>query len=81
MIQYAGWDDEEIHPGESVGHDVDSHAVSDFMVSLQIKWYRDVYTWTTANTDINVDDHFRLFMVPGMRHCQVCGRQPKPFRH
>lgn len=24
-----------------------------------------------ANTDINTDDHFRLFMVPGMTQCAV----------
>ncbi|KAI5453740.1 hypothetical protein NCC49_005555 [Naganishia albida] len=51
VIQYTGWSDELISPGDS------------------IKWYSDVSAYTMANTNITTDDHFRLFMVPGMTHC------------
>lgn len=41
------------------------------MKLLQIKWYKDVYAYTLANSAINPDEHFKLFTVPGMRHCFV----------
>ncbi|KAJ9093182.1 hypothetical protein QFC21_006499 [Naganishia friedmannii] len=51
VIQYVGWNDQLISPGNS------------------IKWYKDVYAYTLANSAINPDEHFKLFTVPGMRHC------------
>ncbi|KAJ9111015.1 hypothetical protein QFC22_006611 [Naganishia vaughanmartiniae] len=51
VIQYVGWNDQLISPGNS------------------IKWYKDVYAYTLANSRINPDEHFKLFTVPGMRHC------------
>ncbi|KAJ9121063.1 hypothetical protein QFC24_005044 [Naganishia onofrii] len=35
-----------------------------------IKWYKDVLAYTAANSDVNIDDHFKLFTVPGMQHCR-----------
>ncbi|KAJ9098119.1 hypothetical protein QFC21_004448 [Naganishia friedmannii] len=65
VIQYTGWSDELIAPGDSLRL---TKRLSALWV-LQIKWYSDVSAFTLANTDINPDEHFRLFMVPGMTHC------------
>ncbi|HLK69538.1 MAG TPA: tannase/feruloyl esterase family alpha/beta hydrolase [Bryobacteraceae bacterium] len=46
LIQYHGWSDAQISPGNSV----------------------DYYHSVTARLG-NVDDSYRLFMVPGMAHC------------
>ncbi|KAM5530873.1 hypothetical protein V8D89_015458 [Ganoderma adspersum] len=36
-----------------------------------IYYYETVRNWTQTNTNMNVEDWYRLFTVPGMRHC-VC---------
>ncbi|KAJ9092247.1 hypothetical protein QFC19_008784 [Naganishia cerealis] len=36
-----------------------------------IQWYKDVLAYTMANSDVNLDDHYKLFTVPGMAHCRV----------
>ncbi|KAJ9103813.1 hypothetical protein QFC21_002275 [Naganishia friedmannii] len=52
VIQYVGWQDPLITPGNS------------------IKWYKDVVAYTAAKSDLDVDNHFKLFTVPGMQHCR-----------
>ncbi|GHJ83854.1 hypothetical protein NliqN6_0256 [Naganishia liquefaciens] len=34
-----------------------------------IKWHADVTAYTRAHSDLDPDEHFKLFMVPGMTHC------------
>ena len=48
LIQYHGWTDPLIAPGDSV----------------------DYYTSVRAKVGARVDESYRLFMVPGMNHCQ-----------
>ncbi|KAJ9120083.1 hypothetical protein QFC22_002981 [Naganishia vaughanmartiniae] len=39
--------------------------------NMDIKWYKDVLAYTAAKSDLDVDNHFKLFTVPGMQHCRV----------
>lgn len=74
VIQYVGWNDQLISPGNSVSVTIYPERSLLFRYSsvfLQIKWYKDVYAYTLANSAINPDEHFKLFTVPGMRHCFV----------
>ncbi|TBU50404.1 feruloyl esterase-like protein [Dichomitus squalens] len=34
-----------------------------------IYYYETVHEWTRANTNLDIDDFYRLFTVPGMNHC------------
>ncbi|KAI8980133.1 feruloyl esterase-like protein [Trametes punicea] len=51
LIQYVGWADQLISPGNSV------------------HYYETVHEFTLANTTMDIDDYYRLFLVPGMNHC------------
>ncbi|KAI0661668.1 feruloyl esterase-like protein [Cubamyces menziesii] len=51
LIQYVGWADQLISPGNS------------------IHYYETVHGFTLANTTMDIDDYYRLFLVPGMNHC------------
>ncbi|KAJ3008471.1 hypothetical protein NUW54_g3142 [Trametes sanguinea] len=51
LIQYVGWADQLISPGNS------------------IHYYETVHEFTLANTTMDIDDYYRLFLVPGMNHC------------
>ena len=50
LIQYVGWADQLISPGNS------------------IHYYETVHAYTLANTTMDIDDYYRLFLVPGMNH-------------
>ncbi|TBU33530.1 feruloyl esterase-like protein [Dichomitus squalens] len=34
-----------------------------------IYYYETVHEWTRTNTNLDIDDFYRLFTVPGMNHC------------
>jgi feruloyl esterase len=71
VLQYVGWDDELIAPGNSVSSSSLPFNPILTIVPSQIKWYRDVYAHTMAHSSLDTDDSFRLFTVPGMMHCFV----------
>jgi hypothetical protein len=47
----------------------------DIAILEQIKWHSDVSAYTRSQTDIDPDEHFKLFMVPGMTHCAVSDKR------
>ncbi|KAF9812284.1 hypothetical protein IEO21_06258 [Rhodonia placenta] len=56
LLQYVGWADQLISPGNS------------------LHYYESVHAWTNANTNMDIDDFYRLFTVPGMNHwCVYAG--------
>ncbi|OSD06507.1 feruloyl esterase-like protein [Trametes coccinea BRFM310] len=40
-----------------------------------IHYYETVHEFTLANTTMDIDDYYRLFLVPGMNHCHVAPNQ------
>ncbi|KIP02136.1 hypothetical protein PHLGIDRAFT_309557 [Phlebiopsis gigantea 11061_1 CR5-6] len=50
VIQYVGWADQLISPGNS------------------IHYYETVHRFMTENTEMDIDDFYRLFTVGGMQH-------------
>lgn len=53
LLQYVGWADQLISPGNS------------------LHYYETVHAFTNAYTEMNIDDFYRLFTVPGMNHWYV----------
>ena len=53
MIQYVGWADQLISPGNS------------------LHYYETVHRFMTENTEMDIDDFYRLFTVGGMQHWYV----------
>ena len=45
-------------------------------VGNSIHYYETVRNFTEANTNMAVDDFYRLFPVPGMQHCSVSSILP-----
>lgn len=48
------------------------HGLSDSLIPWQSsrRWYESVYrNITSQRTDIAIDDFYRMFFIPGMRHC------------
>ncbi|KAH9838436.1 feruloyl esterase-like protein [Rhodofomes roseus] len=52
LMQYVGWADQLISPGNS------------------IHYYESVHAFMTSNTDMEIDDFYRLYTIPGMNHCK-----------
>ena len=50
IIQYVGWADQLISPGNS------------------LHYYETVHTFMQEHTDMEIDDFYRLFPIPGMTH-------------
>lgn len=70
-ILYTGWSDELISPGDSVSSMLPSSINADATHVPQIKWHADVTAYTRAHSNLDADEHIKLFMVPGMTHCAV----------
>ncbi|KAI5475692.1 feruloyl esterase-like protein [Pseudohyphozyma bogoriensis] len=34
-----------------------------------VDWHDEVDTWMTSHTNYTTEDYFRLFLIPGMKHC------------
>jgi feruloyl esterase len=66
LIQYHGWGDAAIAPGSSVDY------------YEQVRGFFATYPDARASGERNVEDFYRLFMVPGMAHC-VGGVGPSDF--
>lgn len=84
-LHYVGWGDPNISPGQSVRARAEVATQTSSLLtcwiliaplSLQLHYYRQVEQYMNLNSDLDIDDYYRFFPVPGMAHCKYDASSP-----
>jgi feruloyl esterase len=65
LLHYVGLADPVISPGNSVRGLQECVDKTLMTIFRQYNTYNSISAFTTANTNLNVDDHYRFYTVPG----------------